>query len=45
LLGRLLPAYFPKIFGPGENEALDKGGTLNAFKELALEVGLCRKHS
>ena len=38
LLGRLLPNYFPKIFGPGENEALDKSGTSESFKALAEEV-------
>jgi hypothetical protein len=38
LLGRLLPNYFPKIFGPGENEALDKDGTKAAFEALANEV-------
>ena len=43
LLGRLLPTYFPKIFGPGENEALDKEGTSNAFKDLAVEVSFTAK--
>ena len=38
LLGRLLPNHFPKIFGPDENEELDKNGTLEAFKALADEV-------
>lgn len=28
LLGRLLPDYFPKIFGPHENEPLDVEGTV-----------------
>jgi 5-oxoprolinase (ATP-hydrolysing) len=27
LLGRLLPDYFPKIFGPNENEPLDYSST------------------
>ena len=26
VLGRLLPEYFPKIFGPNEDEALDYDG-------------------
>ncbi|XP_034950692.1 5-oxoprolinase [Chelonus insularis] len=38
VLGRLLPEYFPKIFGPNENEPLDKSVTLKAFKELTKQV-------
>jgi 5-oxoprolinase (ATP-hydrolysing) len=38
LLGRLLPEYFPKIFGPNENEALDKEATLIAFEELTSRI-------
>lgn len=38
VLGRLLPDYFPKIFGPNENEPLDKKQTLEAFKQVAKEV-------
>lgn len=38
VLGRLLPQYFPKIFGPKENEPLDKLKTLEAFKMIAEEV-------
>ena len=30
-LGRLLPEYFPQIFGPTESEPLDRAGTLAAF--------------
>ena len=37
-LGRILPDYFPKIFGPNENEALDKAAALKAFEELTVEV-------
>lgn len=37
-LGRLLPHYFPKIFGPKENEPLDKESTLSAFKHITEEV-------
>jgi hypothetical protein len=33
-----LPSYFPKIFGSGENQALDKEGTMEAFEVLAKEV-------
>ncbi|KAG7171174.1 5-oxoprolinase-like [Homarus americanus] len=38
VLGRLLPQYFPKIFGPKENEPLDKESTLKAFKRITDEV-------
>lgn len=34
-LGRLLPEYFPKIFGPNENEPLDVDITRQKFIELA----------
>ncbi|CAI7650439.1 unnamed protein product [Penicillium glandicola] len=37
-LGRLLPAYFPKIFGPNENEALDVEITRKKFTELAAQI-------
>lgn len=33
-LGRLLPNYFPKIFGPNQNEPLDYELTAKKFKEL-----------
>lgn len=38
VLGRLLPEYFPQIFGPQENEPLDVSRTLNMFTELTYEV-------
>ncbi|XP_064641075.1 5-oxoprolinase-like [Lineus longissimus] len=37
-LGRLLPRYFPTIFGPNEDEPLDKETTMAAFRKLTLEV-------
>ncbi|KAF4545825.1 5-oxoprolinase protein [Lasiodiplodia theobromae] len=37
-LGRLLPEYFPKIFGPNENEALDVEITRKKFAELARQI-------
>ncbi|XP_018494081.2 5-oxoprolinase [Galendromus occidentalis] len=37
-LGRILPEYFPKIFGQNENEPLDKKGTMAAMDEIASEV-------
>ncbi|XP_029175794.1 5-oxoprolinase [Nylanderia fulva] len=38
VLGRLLPEYFPKIFGPQENEPLDVSRTLSMFTELTYEI-------
>jgi len=38
MLGRLVPEYFPHIFGPNENEALDAQATEEAFQELARSV-------
>ncbi|CAN0226619.1 unnamed protein product, partial [Laminaria digitata] len=37
-LGRVIPRYFPKIFGPGEDEALDSEGPRLAFEKMAKEV-------
>eukprot|EP00903_Cladosiphon_okamuranus_P015215 g14063.t1 len=37
-LGRVIPKYFPKIFGPGEDEALDSEGPRLAFEEMAKQV-------
>ncbi|ESO82255.1 hypothetical protein LOTGIDRAFT_170168 [Lottia gigantea] len=37
-LGRILPEYFPAIFGENENEPLDKAASLKAFQQLILEV-------
>ncbi|KAL4716495.1 hypothetical protein ACJJTC_015923 [Scirpophaga incertulas] len=38
LLGRLLPDYFPKIFGPDENEPLDLQSTKSAFQRMTNEI-------
>ncbi|XP_065911087.1 5-oxoprolinase-like isoform X2 [Dysidea avara] len=37
-LGRLLPEYFPKIFGPNEDQPLDKESTVKEFDKLTAEV-------
>eukprot|EP00877_Chromochloris_zofingiensis_P014753 jgi/Chrzof1/9531/Cz04g06210.t1 len=37
-LGRILPRYFPKMFGPQENEPLDTAGTLSAFQALTATI-------
>ncbi|KAK4934667.1 hypothetical protein LTR10_024131 [Elasticomyces elasticus] len=38
LLGRLLPQYFPKIFGPTEDQPLDRDITRKKFEELTEQV-------
>lgn len=37
-LGRLLPDYFPKIFGPNEDAPLDKTTTIKSFEELTATI-------
>ena len=37
-LGRILPKYFPKIFGPKENEPLDDGATKQSFEAMTKTV-------
>lgn len=37
-LGRLLPEYFPKIFGPNEDEPLDRNITALKFRELTKSI-------
>lgn len=38
LLGRLIPDYFPRIFGKNENESLDIKASKTAFEKLASEI-------
>ena len=38
LLGRLIPSYFPKIFGPTEKEPLDYEASKTKFLELQKEI-------
>ncbi len=38
VLGRLHPKYFPKIFGPNENEALDVEASRAVFEKLTAEI-------
>ncbi|KAL4856136.1 5-oxoprolinase [Chlorella vulgaris] len=38
VLGRILPDFFPRIFGPKEDQALDAEGARGAMAELAAEV-------
>lgn len=42
-LGRLLPQYFPKIFGADGKQPLDSLTTLSEFKNLTSEVRRVKK--
>ncbi|CAN8105382.1 unnamed protein product [Discula destructiva] len=44
-LGRLLPDYFPKVFGPKENEPLNRYITSMKFAALTDEINADRKSS
>ncbi len=39
MLGKVQPAYFPKLFGPNADEALSYDATLTKFNELAETTG------
>uniref|UniRef100_A0A8C3UFQ2 5-oxoprolinase n=1 Tax=Catharus ustulatus TaxID=91951 RepID=A0A8C3UFQ2_CATUS len=39
VLGRLLPEYFPRIFGPGEDQPLCRDSAVAAFRHLAATIG------
>jgi len=43
ILGRLIPDYFPKIFGKSENESLDVNASRVAFERVAKESMRTRK--
>ncbi|MBL8287933.1 MAG: hydantoinase B/oxoprolinase family protein, partial [Rubrivivax sp.] len=38
MLGKIQPAYFPRVFGPGGDEALDRDGVVAKFEALAAQV-------
>lgn len=44
LLGRLLPDFFPKIFGKNENEGLDEKASRKKFEDLTKQINeeLCK---
>jgi len=44
-LGRLLPEYFPKIFGPKENEALDWEISARKFDTLTQEINVDQRRN
>ncbi|OBA23088.1 Hydantoinase B multi-domain protein [Metschnikowia bicuspidata var. bicuspidata NRRL YB-4993] len=37
-LGRLLPEYFPRIFGPNEDQSLDFDASASKFEELTRQI-------
>jgi len=39
MAGKLMPDFFPKIFGPGQDLPLDEGAVRHAFNNLAQKVG------
>ncbi len=39
MLGKLIPDFFPKIFGPAQNEALDADAVRVKFAAMAGEIG------
>jgi 5-oxoprolinase (ATP-hydrolysing) len=39
MLGKLIPDFFPRIFGPEQNLALDDAAVRGAFDALAREIG------
>ena len=38
MLGKIQPLYFPKVFGPAADQALDRDGVAARFESLASEV-------
>ncbi|BGP19683.1 hypothetical protein JCM10213_001859 [Rhodosporidiobolus nylandii] len=43
VLGRLFPQYFPSIFGPTEDQPLDRDASIKAFEELRKEINAYQK--
>src|SRR3989441_10972509 len=39
MLGKIQPAFFPHVFGPGGDQALDSGIVANRFAELTQQIG------
>ncbi|KAJ5988288.1 hypothetical protein N7481_003498 [Penicillium waksmanii] len=37
-LGRLIPDFFPRIFGPDENQGLDEQASRDLFEKLTVEI-------
>ena len=41
MVGKIQPAYFPKVFGPGADESLDRDVVVAKFTEMAAEIERC----
>ena len=39
MVGKLVPAFFPKVFGPGQDQSLDSSVVHTRFAALASEIG------
>ena len=39
MVGKLIPDFFPKIFGPHQDQPLDGGAVRHGFKNLAQKIG------
>ncbi len=39
MLGKLMPDFFPKIFGPHQDQPLDEAAVKNAFAAMAKDIG------
>src|SRR3712207_4705936 len=44
MLGRLQPEFFPRVFGPGGDEPLDRAAVEQRFAELAEAVARATGH-
>jgi len=42
LLGKIQPAFFPKVFGPNQNQPLDRDQVATRFQALAAEIAAAR---
>ncbi|GGC77123.1 hydantoinase B/oxoprolinase family protein [Undibacterium terreum] len=38
MLGKIQPAYFPKVFGPNADESLDRDAVVKKFTEMAAQI-------
>ena len=38
MLGKIQPAYFPKVFGPNANESLDREAVVQKFNAMAADI-------
>src|SRR5450631_2539824 len=39
MVGKLIPDFFPKIFGPGQDQSLDAAAVKHGFNNLAQKIG------